>query len=278
VLQSLQRNEQLALPIKKPSTAPLYKSEELLGLIPSKSKKAYDVREVIARLVDRSDFQDFKPEFDSQTVCGFAYIDGHSVGIIGNNGPITAKGANKAAQFIQLCEQGQRSLLFLHNTTGFMVGTESERNGIIKHGSKLIQAVANTSVAKISILIGGSYGAGNYAMCGRGLDPRFIFSWPNSKTAVMGGEQAGKVLRIVAEEKMIKFGQAVNEAKLDQLEQITAAKLNAGSTAIFGTARLWDDGLIDPRDTRPLLANLLAICWQEKHRHLNASNFGVARF
>jgi geranyl-CoA carboxylase beta subunit len=159
-----------------------------------------------------------------------------------------------------------------------MVGTESEKNGIIKHGSKLIQAVANTRVAKISILIGGSYGAGNYAMCGRGLDPRFIFSWPNSKTAVMGGEQAGKVLRIVAEEKMIKFGQAVDEAKLDQLEQMTAAKLNAGSTAIFGTARLWDDGLIDPRDTRPLLANLLAICWQEKHRHLNASNFGVARF
>jgi len=278
VMHSLPWNEQLTLPVKKSTVEPLYDSEELLGLIPSESKKAYDVREVIARLVDSSDFQDFKPEFDSQTVCGFAYIDGHSVGIIGNNGPITANGANKAAQFIQLCKQGQRSLLFLHNTTGFMVGTDSEKNGIIKHGSKLIQAVANANVPKISILIGGSYGAGNYAMCGRGLDPRFIFSWPNSKTAVMGGEQAGKVLRIVAEEKMIKFGQAVDEEKLNQLEQMTAAKLNAGSTAIFGTARLWDDGLIDPRDTRALLANLLDICWQEKHRNLSSSDFGVARF
>jgi len=278
VIHSLPWNEQLSLPAKKASIEPIYDNEDLLGLIPSESKKAYDVREVIARLVDSSDFQDFKPEFDNQTVCGFAYIDGHSVGIIGNNGPITANGANKAAQFIQLCEQGQRSLLFLHNTTGFMVGTDSEKNGIIKHGSKLIQAVANASVAKISILIGGSYGAGNYAMCGRGLDPRFIFAWPNSKTAVMGGEQAGKVLRIVTEEKMRRLGQPIDEAKLAQMEQMTAAKLNAGSTAIFGTARLWDDGLIDPRDTRPLLANLLDICWQEKHRKLNNSNFGIARF
>lgn len=278
ILTSLPWNEQLILPVKKATIEPLFDAEELLGIVPSISKKAYDVREIIARIVDGSVFQDFKACFDQQTVCGFAHIDGHSVGIIGNNGPITAQGANKAAQFIQLCEQGQRSILFLHNTTGFMVGTESEQNGIIKHGSKMIQAVANASVAKISILIGGSYGAGNFAMCGRGLDPRFIFSWPNSKTAVMGGEQAGKVLRIVTEEKLRKLGQPIDEAKLDQMEQLTAAKLNAGSTAIFGTARLWDDGLIDPRDTRPLLANLLDICWQEKHRKLMSSNFGVARF
>ena len=242
ILESLPWNEQLNLPPKKETLAPLYDTEELLGIIPSQSKKAYDVREVIARLVDGSNFQDFKTEFDQQTVCGFAHIEGHAIGIIGNNGPITAKGANKAAQFIQLCQQGQRAILFLHNTTGFMVGTDAEKNGIIKHGSKLIQAVANATVAKFSILIGGSYGAGNYAMCGRGLDPRFIFSWPNSKTAVMGGEQAGKVLRIVTEEKMRKLGQPIDEQKLTQLEQGTAAKLNAGSTAIFGTARLWDDG------------------------------------
>ncbi len=278
ILASLPWNEQLTLPTKKASIEPLFDAEDLLGIVPSMSKKAYDVREIIARLVAGSIFQDFKAEFDQQTVCGFAHIDGHSVGIIGNNGPITAQGANKAAQFIQLCEQGQRSILFLHNTTGFMVGTDSEQNGIIKHGSKMIQAVANANVAKISILIGGSYGAGNFAMCGRGLDPRFIFAWPNSKTAVMGGEQAGKVLRIVTEEKLRKLGQPIDEAKLTQMEQMTAAKLNAGSTAIFGTARLWDDGLIDPRDTRPLLANLLDICWQEKHRKLNSNNFGVARF
>lgn len=278
ILHSLPWNEQLILPEKRAGIAPLYSAEELLGIVPAIAKKAYDVREVIARLVDGSDFQDFKPEFDTQTLCGFAYIDGHSIGIIGNNGPITAKGANKAAQFIQLCEQGQRSLLFLHNTTGFMVGTDAERNGIIKHGSKLIQAVANASVPKFSILIGGSYGAGNYAMCGRGLDPRFIFAWPNCKTAVMGGEQAGKVLRIVTEQKMRKLGQTIDETQLDLLEQGTAMKLNANSTAIFGTARLWDDGLIDPRDTRVLLANLLDICWQEKHRDLASNRFGVARF
>lgn len=277
-MQSLPWNAQIVLPDKKAVVEPLYGIDELLGIIPEQNKKAYDVREVIARIVDGSEFQDFKPEFDLQTVCGFAHIDGHCVGIIGNNGPITTNGANKAAQFIQLCEQGQRAILFLHNTTGFMVGTDAEKNGIIKHGSKLIQAVANATVAKISILIGGSYGAGNYAMCGRGLDPRFIFAWPNSKTAVMGGEQAGKVLRIVTEEKMRKLGQPIDEQQLAQLEQMTAAKLNKGSTAVFGTARLWDDGLIDPRDTRVLLANLLDICWQEKHRVLASSSFGVARF
>lgn len=257
---------------------PLYSADELLGVVPCDSKKPYDVREVVARIADGSDFQDFKPDFDIQTVCGFIKIAGHAVGIIGNNGPITAKGANKAAQFIQLCDQNQVSLLFLHNTTGFMVGTDSEKSGIIKHGSKMLQAVANARVPKISIVIGGSYGAGNYAMCGRGLDPRFIFAWPNSKTAVMGGAQAGKVLRIVTEEKQLKMGQEPDEKMLDQIEQMTAAKLEAGSTALFGTARIWDDGLIDPRDTRKLMIMLLDMCDEEKHRSLQGNSFGVSRF
>ncbi len=257
---------------------PLYSADELLGVVPCDSKKPYDVREVVARIADGSNFQDFKPDFDIQTVCGFIKIAGHAVGIIGNNGPITAKGANKAAQFIQLCDQNQVSLLFLHNTTGFMVGTDSEKSGIIKHGSKMLQAVANARVPKISIVIGGSYGAGNYAMCGRGLDPRFIFAWPNSKTAVMGGAQAGKVLRIVTEEKQLKMGQEPDEKMLDQIEQMTAAKLEAGSTALFGTARIWDDGLIDPRDTRKLMIMLLDMCDEEKHRTLQGNSFGVSRF
>ena len=257
---------------------PLYSADELLGVVPCDSKKPYDVREVVARIADGSNFQDFKPDFDIQTVCGFIKIAGHAVGIIGNNGPITAKGANKAAQFIQLCDQNQVSLLFLHNTTGFMVGTDSEKSGIIKHGSKMLQAVANARVPKISIVIGGSYGAGNYAMCGRGLDPRFIFAWPNSKTAVMGGAQAGKVLRIVTEEKQLKMGQEPDEKMLDQIEQMTAAKLEAGSTALFGTARIWDDGLIDPRDTRKLMIMLLDMCDEEKHRSLQGNSFGVSRF
>jgi geranyl-CoA carboxylase beta subunit len=278
VMAGLPWNDQVSPRIEKVYEEPLYSADELLGVVPCDSKKPYDVREVVARIADGSEFQDFKPDFDIQTVCGFIKVAGHAVGIIGNNGPITAKGANKAAQFIQLCDQNQVSLLFLHNTTGFMVGTESEKNGIIKHGSKMLQSVANARVPKISIVIGGSYGAGNYAMCGRGLDPRFIFAWPNSKTAVMGGAQAGKVLRIVTEEKQLKMGQVPDEKMLDQIEQMTAAKLEAGSTALFGTARIWDDGLIDPRDTRKLLVMLLDMCDEEKHRCLQGNSFGVSRF
>jgi geranyl-CoA carboxylase beta subunit len=278
VMAGLPWNDQVAPRIEKTYDEPLYSADELLGVVPCDSKKPYDVREVVARIADGSVLQDFKPDFDVQTVCGFIKISGHSVGIIGNNGPITAKGANKAAQFIQLCDQNQVSLLFLHNTTGFMVGTDSEKSGIIKHGSKMLQAVANARVPKISIVIGGSYGAGNYAMCGRGLDPRFIFAWPNSKTAVMGGAQAGKVLRIVTEEKQLKMGQVPDEKMLDQIEQMTAKKLEAGSTALFGTARIWDDGLIDPRDTRKLMVMLLDMCDEEKHRSLQGNSFGVSRF
>jgi geranyl-CoA carboxylase beta subunit len=278
VIAGLPWNDQVAPRTEKTYDEPLFSADELLGVVPCDSKKPYDVREVVARIADGSNFQDFKLDFDVQTVCGFIKISGHAVGVIGNNGPITAKGANKAAQFIQLCDQNQVSLLFLHNTTGFMVGTDSEKSGIIKHGSKMLQSVANARVPKISIVIGGSYGAGNYAMCGRGLDPRFIFAWPNSKTAVMGGAQAGKVLRIVTEEKQLKMGQVPDEKMLDQIEKMTAAKLEAGSTALFGTARIWDDGLIDPRDTRKLLVMLLDMCDEEKHRSLQGNSFGVSRF
>jgi geranyl-CoA carboxylase beta subunit len=263
---------------QRESMEPLFSTNELPGVIPVDTKKPYDVREVITRIADASEFQDFKPDFDTMTVCGFVHIGGFACAIIGNNGPITSKGANKAAQFIQLCDQGRIPLLFLHNTTGFLVGTDAERNGIIKHGSKMIQAVANARVPKISIVIGGSYGAGNYAMCGRGFDPRFIFSWPNCRTAVMGGAQAGKVLRVVTEEKQRKAGVEPDVAMLDQLEQGAAQMLDAGSTALFGTARLWDDGLIDPRDTRRLLIELLSICSEGDARELRGNSFGVARF
>lgn len=257
---------------------PLYPIDDLLGLVPCDPKKPFDMREVIARLVDASDFMEFKNEFDSQTVCGWARIGGFVVGIITNNGPITPQGAAKASQFIQLCDQTRRPLLFLHNTTGFMVGTESEQQGVIKHGSKMIQAVANARVPKLSLVVGGSYGAGNYAMCGRGLDPRFIFAWPNSRTAVMGGAQAGKVLRIVTEQKQRKAGIDVNPQMLDFIEQSTAAKLDAQSTALFNTAHLFDDGLIDPRDSRRLLIFLLQTIHEADNRQLQPNSFGVARF
>ncbi|WP_372876489.1 geranyl-CoA carboxylase subunit beta [Pseudomonas sp.] len=278
IVAMLPWNAQLPARPPKSFREPLYPVEELLGLVPSDAKKPYDVREIIARIADGSVFLDFKNEFDNQTICGHLQIEGQPCGFIGNNGPITPQGAAKAAQFIQLCEQSNTPILFFHNTTGFMVGTESEQLGVIKHGSKMIQAVANATVPKLTIVVGGSYGAGNYAMCGRGLDPRFIFAWPNSKTAVMGGAQAGKVLRIVTEEKHLKEGKEADPKMLDMLESVTAQKLDSQSTALYGTASLWDDGLIDPRDTRKLLGYLLDICAEAAVRPLKSNSFGVARF
>ncbi len=170
-------------------------------------REPYDVREVIARLVDGSDFLDFKPGYGAETVCGYAAIDGFEVGVIGNNGAIVPDGSTKAAHFIQLCDQAGMPLIFLQNTTGYMVGREAERAGAVKHGSKMIQAVANARVPKLTVIVGGSYGAGNYGMCGRGFDPRFIFSWPNARIAVMGGLQAAKVMEIITRAKFEKLGQ-----------------------------------------------------------------------
>ncbi|VVO83978.1 acyl-CoA carboxylase subunit beta [Pseudomonas fluorescens] len=278
ILRMLPWNEQLPWLPEPQYKEPLYSIEELLGLIPDDPKKPYDVREIIARIADESNFLEFKGEFDQHTICGQLKIQGRACGFIGNNGPITPKGASKAAQFIQLCDQSQTPLLFFHNTTGFMVGTESEQQGVIKHGSKLIQAVANARVPKLTMVVGGSYGAGNYAMCGRGLDPRFIFAWPNSRTAVMGGAQAGKVLRIVTEAKQHKDGLVPDPKMLDMLEQVTAQKLDSQSTALYGSANLWDDGLIDPRDTRTVLGYLLDICHEADIRALQPNSFGVSRF
>lgn len=257
---------------------PKYPTDDLIGIVPADSKTPYDVREVIARLADGSDFLDFKNDYDSQTVCGHVTIAGETVGIIGNNGPITPKGATKAAHFVQLCDQAGVPILFLHNTTGFMVGKDAEAGGIVKHGSKLIQAVTNARVPRISIHIGGSYGAGNYAMCGRGVDPRFVFSWPNVKTAVMGGAQAGMVLKIVGLEKAKRMGLEPDMDQLSAMEAATAKQMDACSTALYGTARLWDDGIIDPRDTRKLLIYLLDICRDADSRTLRPNTFGVARF
>jgi len=278
ILRMLPWNEQLPWRPEPQYKEPLYPIDELLGLIPDDPKKPYDVREIIARIADESNFVEFKGEYDQQTLCGHLKIQGRACGFIGNNGPITPNGASKAAQFIQLCDQSQIPLLFFHNTTGFMVGTESEQQGVIKHGSKLIQAVANARVPKLTLVVGGSYGAGNYAMCGRGLDPRFIFAWPNSRTAVMGGAQAGKVLRIVTEAKQLKDGLVPDPKMLDMLEQVTAQKLDSQSTALYGSANLWDDGLIDPRDTRTLLGYLLDICHEADLRTLQPNSFGVSRF
>jgi geranyl-CoA carboxylase beta subunit len=258
--------------------APLYPVEELLGIIPADEREPYDVREVIARLVDASDFLEFKERYAGDTICGHARLHGHAIGIIGNNGPIQPSGSNKAAQFIQLCEQSGTPLIFLQNTTGYMVGSEAERNGAIKHGAKMIQAVANAQVPKFTIVLGGSFGAGNYGMCGRGFDPRFIFSWPTARTAVMGGAQAAKVMDIVNRGKQARAGTAANESAMQAMAQALQQKLDQESSVLFGTARLWDDGVLDPRDTRRVLGLCLDVAAEAEQKQLRPSRFGVARF
>ncbi|MES2128903.1 MAG: carboxyl transferase domain-containing protein [Pseudomonadota bacterium] len=270
VVASLDWNKERAVPAAV--RAPLFDPAELCGVVPVDYRKPFDCREVIARIVDGSEFLDFKDEYDIHTVCGRASIHGMVVGIIGNNGPITTHGATKAAQFIQLCDQAGLPLVFLMNTTGFMVGSESEQGGIVKHGSKMIQAVANARVPRITIVIGASFGAGNYGMSGRGFDPDFIFAWPNARTAVMGGEQAGKVLAILAR----RDGKADPE-QVAKMEAGVVAQFERESHCLAGTARLYDDGLIDPRDTRRILAYTLSICREAQARKLHANTFGVAR-
>jgi len=251
--------------------------EELLGLVPLDTKKPYDVREVIARIVDDSDFLDFKPGYGVSTVCGHAALDGHAVGLIGNNGPIDPAGATKASHFIQACCQSGTPIIYLQNTTGYIVGRASEQAGMIKHGAKMIQAVANASVPQITLHIGASFGAGNYGMCGRAYGPRFAFSWPNAKTAVMGGEQAAMTMRLVMEAKLKRGGGDIDTAQLDALEKQIIDTFDRQSSAFYTSGRLLDDGIIDPRDTRKVLAWVLSICREADARTLRPVQFAVAR-
>ena len=257
--------------------APRHDIDELAGVVPCDYRQPYDVHEVIARLVDDSDFLDFKPDYGAPTVCGHAVLNGHAIGMIGNNGPIDPAGSVKAAQFIQLCCQSDRPIVYLQNTTGYIVGPEAEAGGIVKHGSKMIQAVANATVPQLTLMIGGSFGAGNYGMCGRGYDPRFLFSWPNSRISVMGGEQAARVMAIITEDKLKRTGKPVDRAALDKMERRIIDQFDHESTPFYATARLWDDGIIDPRDSRKVLSFALDLCREGARRQLRPSSFGVAR-
>lgn len=266
----------LASPIKT-FREPVYDPDELLGIVPTDYKKPYDVREVIARIVDGSDFSDFKPGYGVSTVCVQADVHGMPCGMIGNNGPIDPDGATKTAQFIQLCDQADIPLVFLQNTTGYLVGKQYEQSGMIKHGSKMIQAVTNTSVPRITFMIGASYGAGNYGMCGRGYDPDFCVTWPNASTGVMGGEQASQVMTIVAESQAAKKGTEVNREQLAMQEKMLTHMFNRQSGAFYTSGHLLDDGMIDPRDTRKTLAFLLATVWEGRNRTVKPNSFGIAR-
>jgi len=259
---------------KKTAVAPLYDIGEIYGVIPKDSKKPYDVREVIARVVDGSEFDEFKALYGTTLICGFARIEGFNVGIVANNGILFSESAQKGAHFIELCSQRKIPLVFLQNITGFMVGKQYESGGIAKHGAKMVTAVACAKVPKFTILIGGSFGAGNYGMCGRAYDPRFLFMWPNARISVMGGEQAAGVLAQVKKDQAARAGEEWTEEQDQAVKKPVIDTYEKQGHPYFASARLWDDGVIDPADTRRILG--LAIS-ASLNKEIEETKFGVFR-
>jgi geranyl-CoA carboxylase beta subunit len=264
----------LPLPEGEP---PRYPADDLLGIMPADGRKPVDMREVIARVVDASEFLEFKAGYGPQTVCGHARLCGIPVGIVTNNGPLDPEGANKATHFIQLCCQTGVALLYLQNTTGFLVGTRSEQAGMIKIGSKMIQAVSNATVPQLTVMCGASFGAGNYGMCGRAFGPRFVFSWPNAKTAVMGAEQAATTMAIVMEEGARRRGTALAPGTVEAMRSRIVETFERQQSAFHTSGLLLDDGVIDPRDTRRILAFALSVCLEAERCTVRPLSFGVGR-
>jgi 3-methylcrotonyl-CoA carboxylase beta subunit len=250
---SLNRQKNSQLKLREPA-APLFDAKEIYGVIPADSRKPYDVREIIARIVDGSEFAEFKARFGATLVCGFAHIEGMPVGIIANNGILFSESALKGAHFIELCCQRKVPLVFLQNITGFMVGRKYESEGIARNGAKMVTAVATAKVPKFTIIIGGSFGAGNYGMCGRAFGPRFLWMWPNARICVMGGEQAAGVLATVKRDGIEARGGAWSAEEEASFKQPILDQFGAQSHPYYASARLWDDGVIDPADTRRVLA------------------------
>ncbi|HAT8888738.1 TPA: methylcrotonoyl-CoA carboxylase [Legionella pneumophila subsp. pneumophila] len=232
---------------------PLYDSEDLTGIIPTDPRKPFDIREIIARVVDGSEFDEFKALFGTTLVCGFARLYGYPIGIIANNGILFSESAQKGSHFIELCCQRKIPLVFLQNITGFMVGSKYEASGIAKHGAKMVTAVANANVPKFTIIVGGSFGAGNYAMCGRAYAPRFLWAWPNARISVMGGEQAANVLVQITKEKYAKQGKEWSLEEEEQFKTQMRSQYETQGNPYYASARLWDDGVIAPQDTRKIL-------------------------
>lgn len=239
---------------------PRFDIVELRGIVPPGLKESYDVREVLARLIDESELQEFKPDYGSTLVCGFAHWCGYPVGILANNGVLFSESAVKGAHFIELCNQRNIPLLFLQNITGFMVGTEAERGGIARHSAKLVYAMATARVPRLTVIIGGSFGAGNYGMCGRGFDPRFLFAWPNSRIATMSADVAATVLTDL---RRSSLKEAADDAEIAEIDRATRAQFTQQSDPYYATARLWDDGLIEPSETREVIGLCLALAAAE---------------
>ena len=266
-----------APPVTAPPLAvrePRYEARELCGVVPPSLRKPYDVREVIARLVDASEFDEFKQLYGTTLVCGFAHLAGYPLGILANNGVLFSESALKGTHFIELCAREEIPLLFLQNITGFMVGRRAEAGGIAKDGAKLVTAVACAGVPKLTVIIGGSYGAGNYAMCGRAYSPRFLFQWPNARISVMGGEQAASVLATVKRDQLRNSGRDWPAAEEEAFKQPIREQYERQGHPYYASARLWDDGVIDPRDTRRVVALALAAA---RHAPQEPQPFGVFR-
>jgi acetyl-CoA carboxylase carboxyltransferase component len=254
---------------------PIYDAKEIYGILPRDLRKPYDVREVIARLVDGSRFQEFKARYGTTLVCGFARLSGFLVGIVANNGILFSESALKATHFIEMCARRKVPLIFLQNITGFMVGREYERGGIAKDGAKMVHAVANAAVPKLTVIIGGSFGAGNYGMCGRAYDPRFLFLWPNARISVMGGTQAASVLSTVKQEQLARAGKPLMTGEeTAEFERPTREKYETEGHPYYATARLWDDGVLDPAETRAALSLALSASYNAP---IPETRFGVFR-
>ena len=269
----LNRVKPVSVSLRDPAD-PLYDAKELYGIIPKDSRQPYDVREVIARIVDGSEFDEFKALYGTTLICGFASIFGYPVGIVANNGILFGESAQKGAHFIELCAQRKIPLVFLQNITGFMVGKQYESDGIAKHGAKMVTAVACAQVPKFTVLIGGSFGAGNYGMCGRAYDPRFMFMWPNARISVMGGEQAAGVLAQVKRDQKQRAGEDWSSEEEQAFKQPIVDTYEQQGHPYYASARLWDDGVIDPADTRFVLGLSLSA---SLNKPIADTRFGVFR-
>ena len=258
----------------KANEKPLYDPKELYGILPKDMRQSFDIREIIARTVDASEFDEFKALFGTTLVCGFARIHGYPVGIVANNGVLFSESAQKGAHFIELCGQRKIPLIFLQNITGFMVGKQYEAGGIAKHGAKMVNAVASVSVPKLTVIIGNSYGAGNYGMCGRAYEPNFLFMWPTARISVMGGEQAAGVLAQVKRAQKDRVGEQWSEEQEKEFKQPTLEAYDRQGHPYYASARLWDDGVIDPADTRQVLALALSA---SLNKPIEESRYGVFR-
>ena len=277
VVAGLNWNDSMALAPLPGFAEPVLSCDDIAGVVPVDYRKPYDIREVAARLADGSDLRQFKPDYGPATVCLQATIFGQPVGLIGNNGPLDPDGATKATHFLQLLDQAGSPVIFLNNTTGFMVGAESEHAGMIKHGSKMIQAVTNLRVPKLSLYVGASFGAGNYGMCGYAFDPDFLLTWPNAKTGVMGGEQAAITMEQVARRTAERKSIPLDEEKLARQRARITQHFDTQSDAFYTSGRMLDHGMIDPRDTRKVIGFCLLTCREARARTLRPNSFGVAR-